>query len=279
MRRPAIALLALTLAGACSSTKEIDPAEIEAKRLSDLKEAQTRLRNNKVKDAEKIFSRVLKDHPEDHEALAGMAKLRWEQGKFDQAESMLGQSLEIKDDVPEHHALRGKMYQHREQPAEAAKSFGRAFELAPEKSEYGLPYGRALVESEQYAAAEKVLKNVAEIDPMAISGEGSGVNRYLADSLREQGRLDDALKLYMKAQSTYASDRMAHAGAAFIYEAKKKNRLALDQWSSYIRMDCCSDFSNNVAKKKVMELKERPEEYQEEPLPGEAGDEPPPEAG
>jgi hypothetical protein len=47
---------------------------------------------------------------------------------------------------------------------------------------------------------------------------------------------------------------MARAGAAFIYEAKGENALALNEWSAYIRMDCCSPYSNDVAKKKIMEL-------------------------
>jgi predicted negative regulator of RcsB-dependent stress response len=80
------------------------------------------------------------------------------------------------------------------------------------------------------------------------------VHTELGDVLRQTDRLDEALKTYMKAQSTYQSDKMARAGAAMVYEEKGDVRHALDEWSAYIRMDCCSEYSNDVAKKKVMEL-------------------------
>ena len=59
----------------------------------------------------------------------------------------------------------------------------------------------------------------------------------------------------MKAQSTYGSDKMARAGAAFVYEDKEDIKHALDEWSAYIQRDCCSDYSRTVAQKKIMELK------------------------
>jgi hypothetical protein len=59
----------------------------------------------------------------------------------------------------------------------------------------------------------------------------------------------------MKAQNTYASDRMARAGAALVYESKGDIKHALDEWSAYIRMDCCSEYSNTVAKQKIQQLK------------------------
>ena len=91
---------------------------------------------------------------------------------------------------------------------------------------------------------------VAELDPRAPS-----VNTELGDALREQDKLDDALKHYMKAQNVNRSDKRAHAGAAMVYEKKGDNKHALDEWSSYIQMDCCSDFSKTVAQKKIESLK------------------------
>ena len=68
-------------------------------------------------------------------------------------------------------------------------------------------------------------------------------------------KLDAALKAYLKAQSKYASDKMAFAGAAFVYEAKGQDSKALDEWSRYIQRDCCSEYSQNVAKPKLEALR------------------------
>jgi len=59
----------------------------------------------------------------------------------------------------------------------------------------------------------------------------------------------------MQAQNTYASDKAARAGAALIYESKGETTLAINEWSDYIRMDCCSTYSNSVAKPKIASLR------------------------
>ncbi len=272
MTRAALLLsvvVALT-ATACDKENEVDPTEAAAKLAKDLEEAEARLRNNKVKDAEKIYTRILEQQPDNAQALAGLGKVRFEQGNNAEAEKLLRKSVELAVDVPENHATLGRVYEQMKNSPEAAKAFGRAFELDREKSEYGLPYGIHLKESGQYDEAEKILREVAELDPRALTKDGSGVYTQLGDVLREKGQDDEALKTYMKALSTYASDKMAHAGAAFIYEKRGDIKHALDEWSSYIRMDCCSEFSNEVAKKKVMELQEPDGTEREAAVPDEA---------
>jgi tetratricopeptide (TPR) repeat protein len=252
MRRALFVLLAtgLLLPEGCKQNVEVDPAEQQAKLARDLEEAATRLRNNKLGDAERLYTHILEQSGNEPRALAGMGRLRFQQGKSDEAEKLLLQSLEIDGGVAENHALLGELYAHQKRHADSADSYGKAFQLAPEKSEYGLPHGRQLKLAEKYAEAEAVLRRVAELDPMA-----QFVFTELGDVLRHQDKLDESLRTYMKAQNTYASDKMAHAGAAQVYEAKGDIKHAVDQWSAYIRMDCCSEFSNEVAKKKVMELK------------------------
>jgi hypothetical protein len=39
-----------------------------------------------------------------------------------------------------------------------------------------------------------------------------------------------------------------------VYEAKGDVQHALDEWSAYVRMDCCSPYSVDVAKVKILEL-------------------------
>ena len=100
-----------------------------------------------------------------------------------------------------------------------------------------------------------MLRKVAELDPKA-----QFVFTELGDVLREKNQLDESLKTYMKAQNTYPSNKEAFAGAALTYEAKGDNKNALDEWSTYITMDCCSDFSKTVAQPKIDTLKVEPTE-------------------
>ena len=125
----------------------------------------------------------------------------------------------------------GELHALSERHKEAAESYGKAWTLNSENSEFGLPYGRELERIEKYAEAEKVLRDVADLDPQAITADGVGVHTILADALRGQKKLDDALRMYMKAQTTYGSDKMARAGAAFVYEDKSDFKHALDEWA------------------------------------------------
>jgi tetratricopeptide (TPR) repeat protein len=251
--RLALALLAaLLLAPACNrGNKELTPEEAAAKLASDLEEAGARLRNNKPKDAEKIYTRILEESPGHVEALAGLAKVRFGEHQFDEAEKLLLEAIAKKGDDPDMHFTLGQVRQNVEgRAAEAAEAYGKAYALVPDNSDYGLHYGRELKKAGKFDEAEGVLRKVAELDPKA-----QFVFTELGDVLREKNQLDESLKTYMKAQNTYPSNRDAFAGAALVYEAKGDNANALDEWSTYIRMDCCSEFSKTVAQKKIETLK------------------------
>ncbi len=244
-------LAALLLTPACDrGDKELTPEEAAAKLASDLEEAAARLRNNKLKDAETIYARILKEDPENGDALGGMGKVRLEEKNYADAEILLAQATAKKPEDAKLYSALGQARQMDKKPAEAAEAYAKAFEIESDNSSYGLSYGRELKKAGKFDEAEQVLRKVAELDPKA-----QFVFTELGDSLREQNKLDEALRTYMKAQNTYRSDKMAHAGAAFVYEAQGDNGHALDEWSSYIRMDCCSDFSKTVAQKKIESLK------------------------
>lgn len=247
-----LALLApLLLAPACDrGKKELTPEEAAAKRASDLEEANARLRNNKPDDAEKIYVRILEEEPGNAQALAGLGQVRFGEKKYAEAEKLLTDAIAKRSDLPDTHFQLGQVLQNVDKHAEAAEAYGKAYALVPDNSDYGLHYGRELKRAGKYDEAEVVLRKVAELDPKA-----QFVFTELGDVLRERNQLDDSLKTYMKAQNTYPSNREAFAGAALTYEAKGDNKNALDEWSTYITMDCCSEFSKTVAQVKIDTLK------------------------
>ena len=245
----ALALGALIVSPACKG-EEASPEDAAAKQQSDLKEAEARLRNAKYADAEKIYLRILEHDPNQPDALAGMSQIRLTEQDSASAEVLLKRSLEAR---PEHAPtlfLLGELRRLDERHADSVEPYKKAFELEPNNADYGLAYGVALKKSGQFAEAEGVLRKVGEMDPNIHF-----VWSELGDALREQGKADEALKTYMKAQNTYRSDKMARAGAAMIYETRGDTKLALDEWSGYVQMDCCSQYSNDVAKKKIDELR------------------------
>ncbi|MEZ4451019.1 MAG: tetratricopeptide repeat protein [Nannocystaceae bacterium] len=250
LRPLVLALLVAATASACKSEPKVDPAEVAAKRDRDLANAKIRLRDGKIDDAEILLKNVLATDPKNAQALYGMGRVKYERSQYDESADLLQKAIAEDGNVAEFYASLGTTLAIQKKYAEAAAAFGKAFKLEGENGDYGLNWGKNLNLAKKFAEAEEALRQVAEVDVKARF-----VYCELGDALREQGKLDEALVTYMKAQTENPDDKMAHAGAAFVYEAKGDVKHALDEWSTYIRMDCCSDFSKDVARKKMVELK------------------------
>jgi tetratricopeptide (TPR) repeat protein len=135
-----------------------EDADAAAKLASDLAEADARLRNNKVEDAEKIYTRVLEKYPDNAEAIAGIGRVRWEQKNLPDAEKFLAKAVANAPEDADLQYTLGLVYAQQNKHPEAVEAFGHAYEKDSENSEYGLNYGRQLKITEQYDKAEEVLR-------------------------------------------------------------------------------------------------------------------------
>ena len=235
---------------ACKPDSGPTEAELE-KLISDKnEEGAAQLAAGKEDFAERSFQWVLDKQPDDPRANAGMARVLIDRQDFAAAETFARKALAKAPDDDKAHGTLGTIYAKTDRHAEAAATFAKAWELAPDDARHGLAQGQALNAAKQYADAEVVLTKVSEDDP-----EIQYVWTDLGDALRGQDKTKDALRKYMKAQNTHQSDKGAYAGAAFVYESQGDVSKALNQWSAYIQRDCCSTYSNDVAKPKLEELK------------------------
>lgn len=257
MQRFALVALAALLTApvvGCDNPREPTQEEKDAKFARELEDADARIRNNKMAEAKKILTRLLEERPDDAKATALLGKAHYASGDYKEAEGLLKKAVTATPKDHEMQYVLGETLRYTDRFGEAADAYRKAFELDSENSDYGLSLGIALLKSDKPADAEKVLSEVLDIDPKAQDGAKTGANTFLGDAFRAQGKLDDALRSYMKAQTINQSDKMAFAGAAFVYEDKKDVKHALDQWSAYIQRDCCSNYSKTVAQKKITEL-------------------------
>ncbi|MDC0673861.1 tetratricopeptide repeat protein [Nannocystis radixulma] len=239
-------------APACNNTPAVDPAEQAAQIKKDLANAAARVNDEKWEEAGAMLKRVLEAEPANTEAIALQAKVSLF-GDKDAAKALelVDKAIAAKADVADYHATRAWALEKSGKDADAAAAWGKASQLDPDNGNYGLHQGQALRRAKQFEQAEAVLREVVKNDEAV-----KFVYSELGDVLREQGKLDEALTTYAKAMIKYQGDKTAHAGAAQVYEAKGETQKAIDEWSTYIRMDCCSEFSNNVAKKRIAELQQ-----------------------
>ena len=257
-----VALAALLFAPVlgCDNSTEPTQEEKDAKFTRELEDADTRIRNNKPEEAKKILSRLLQERPGDAKATALLGKAHYAKSEYQEALNLLKEAAAATPTDAETQYILGETYRYTDRFPEAAEAYRAAYEVDKENSDYGLALGIALLEAKKPAEAEAVLLEVLDVDPKAQDGAKTGANTFLGDAYRAQGKLDDALRSYMKAQTVNQSDKMAFAGAAFVYEDKEDVKHALDQWSAYIQRDCCSEYSKTVAQQKITELEIPPDD-------------------
>ncbi len=245
----AVSLALILAAPACDSKPAVDPAAQAEELKRDLSNGAQRVKDEKYAEAEAMFARVLAAEPENALALAGMGRVLLGTKKYPEALSMLERAAQKLPDDPALQASLGEAYTKLDRHTDAATAYAAAFKGDPGHGDYGLKQAQALRKSKQLEKAEEVLREVAKTD-----AQTEFVYTELGDVLREEGKLDDALKGYMKALIEHPGDKSAHAGAAEVYALQGNRIKAIDEWSTYIRMDCCSEFSNKVAKPKIQAL-------------------------
>jgi tetratricopeptide (TPR) repeat protein len=258
-----IYLAALLLLPACEpKQKEVD---VEAEIARNLKEGDSKLRNNELEPARTNYEVVLSYDADNAAAHTGLGRIELEGGKFAVAKEHLEKAVAADGSYALAQASLGRAYAGLKDWAKATEHLGKAWELDKETEQYALEYGVALRESKQLDKAAEILTEVAEINPKI-----KYVYRELGKAQFEAGQLDDALRTFMKAQTQWAGDQDAFAGAAMVYEAQGEISKSIDQWSQYIQQDCCSVYSKDVAQPKIAELKAKENAAPNEPAPAEA---------
>lgn len=237
------------LAPACGG-KEENPEELAARIGIQLDSADEYVVNGRYANARQLYENVLAIDEKRARAVRGLGQIELQEKRPDKAIPLLQRAAQLDPKDAETHAALADAHHAKENYAAAAESYARAYALKPSEGRYGLALGNNQRLAKQLDAAVATLRKVADDDDRV-----KYVFSELGDALRAANKPDEALAAYMKAQSTYASDKAARAGAAFVYESKGEITLAINEWSEYIRMDCCSTYSNAVAKPRVAKLR------------------------
>ena len=237
----------LFLCSACKGQPEAPPAESIAAQVAA---ADARLAADGYADAKQRYEKILEQDPNNSDAYRGLGQIQNHEMQYEQAVASLQKAISLNAQNADAYAALGFAQEQLKQFPAAAQSYAKAHELLPTHGEWTLAWAHNLRLSQKLDEAEKVLTELTKDDP-----DVKYVYTELGDTQRAAGRLDDALRNYMKAQAQHASDKSAWAGAAEVYEAKGETTLALNEWAEYIRRDCCSEFSKSVARPRLARLK------------------------
>lgn len=236
-----------------SAADSPSPATVALEAGADVwvEQATALVTKNELTEAAALYDKALKAAPDHADAAAGLARVHLAQDNPKEAARLFAIATpHLEDDAGLWRDL-GDTRARLKQYAESVTAYAKAHTLAPDDLDIALAHGRAVRLSGKPEDAIALLEAVADADPKA-----KYVYTELGDAQREAGKLDAALKSYMRGQAQYRSDKEALAGAALVYEAKGDKTRAIDQWSSYVRMDCCSTFAQDVALEKIKALGE-----------------------
>lgn len=176
------------------------------------------LRNNNLAAAEIRFAGVLRQSPDDVDAIVGLGYVRLDQRRFGEAADLFGRAHTL---APQRQDARegydnaqfwlnlnnGADARLRNHPEAAILAYGQALALRPMNTIALLGLANAEVQGRQFSAAAASFQQVLNLDPNDIDALSGLANLRL-----EEGRFDDAENLFEKARKLNPSLQNAIAG-------------------------------------------------------------------
>lgn len=157
------------------------------------------------RDSETMFRHALAIEPKHYVALLGLARVRLEQGRFDEATALAGQAEPLSQSPAVRgsaNRIRGNIAAKRGDHAESLGHYANALAAEPDNVENHFSYGTALLLLGDYPAAEAALRHALTMVPEY--GDG-WLN--LGAVLSRQGRFAEALAAHRRAMPLLRPDR------------------------------------------------------------------------
>lgn len=204
---------------------------------SRLETADVLLQCHMHDDAERAFRELLQAAPENSDAYAGLAILRWQQSQSEAAVDMAWRALEAGTIAPGYRAaladilaVSGELVADGGNVEEGVRRLRAAVDLNPGRGFAHTRLAELLRRRSDNVAAELALRAALERDPDSLPAR-----RLLSQVLARQGKIDEAIVADRQAILLYADDPHLHAHlAGLLYrraefaEAEAALRIAID---------------------------------------------------
>ncbi len=161
---------------------------------STLKIAFQLHRAGRLKEAAKIYERLLHNDPANHEAanLRGLVALQ--SGDYGQAIDLISQAVEMASENAGYHSNLGEAFRKNGQPDEAVQAFGKALALVPGLAGVDAKVGKTLLDNGDGLQAISAFRRAVKIAP-----ESAGTFNNLAAAYVSQGLMTEAVSCWQKA--------------------------------------------------------------------------------
>ena len=162
-------------------------------------------RQGRLRDAEKIYTRVLKAAPDHFDALNLLGTVKWRLGRIGEAHRLFTAALKIRTDVPQVWSNLGQVLQILKRPKEALECHDKAYALAPDNVDILNSRANTLL---SLGRPEDALDQFREVLARAPDHGEAHLNSGIAHAAL--GSMEDAIAEYDRALSLDPGHPVAH---------------------------------------------------------------------
>ena len=196
------------------------------------------------------FRAAIKADPSDPEAHVVLGMALRNQTELDESKSYLDKAIELDPRNGRAYFEMGLLYNIEKKQADAEAALSKAIQLSPNESLFWYAYGEIYRLQDRQDEAVKAYRRAVELDPPYPKAL-----LKLGIALVEKRQFDEAEGLL-----TQAIRRDSHAVSAYFYlgelhSAQSKNKLALDNYETFIKLSPKTDENLPRAKQQIEYLK------------------------
>ncbi|MGM0632941.1 MAG: tetratricopeptide repeat-containing sulfotransferase family protein [Pseudomonadota bacterium] len=189
-------------------------------------------RRGDVRGAAARYASVLKQQPDDPEALHYLGLAQFQLGQPAEAEKLLLRSSERDPDQANTWSDLGMVRMRLDRTEDALPAFEQALKLAPEHPDALNNMAQALRKLGRFAQAKPLLERLVALKPKAVS-----VLYALADTQNRMSEVDEAISTYNQAVKLAPDDPRIRLGLGDAYESNGRFRQARMQYLSILRRE------------------------------------------
>lgn len=197
-----------------------------------IQRARLLLQQGRLRDAEKELKKALAANPENHEAIALLARLQIDSGNNNVALKLVDEALALAPNEGYYHYLKGFAFYKLDSYKKATESITQAIALDNWQPEYFALFALVLMEERKF---DEALDKAEE--GLSIDAENITCLNVRTQALVKLGRTAEAIETIQATLAADPENDYSHANAGFSFLEKGRHQLAAGHFREALRIN------------------------------------------